>query len=121
MDTLLREIEMELAQEEYSGLTHGKPYAYQKGCRGHLCRYTERTRRRAIRHKAATVDLPRGVQPDTRPREEQRWDLILECIRQHVCANAFDDLSQFMKLVEVVITRETRALDVQRPVAALQR
>lgn len=83
LEILLREVEVELAQDEYSGRTHGRPATYAKGCRGHLCRYVERTRRRAIRTKIAQEGLPFGVVPDARSREEQRWDAVLASIVEY--------------------------------------
>jgi hypothetical protein len=86
VEVLLREIRLELKQEKYSGRTHGKPATFRAGCRGHLCRYVERTRRREMRQRESLAGLPQGVRPDTRPRGEQRWDPILAGICDHICS-----------------------------------
>lgn len=74
---LLDEVKIELDHIEFLTRTHGKSSTYVAGCRGHLCRYIERTRRREIRTKAIKETLPEGVVPDTRPRKEQYWDAVI--------------------------------------------
>lgn len=77
LDVLLREILVELNDEKYSGRTHGRPATYSRGCRGHLCKYSHRTRQRLMRSEATRASLPEGVLPETRPRSEQTWDEVI--------------------------------------------
>lgn len=91
VSSLLIEVRLELGQEVFLGRTHGKVGTYVAGCRGHLCRYRERTRRRTYRQIVASVELPRGVRPDTRPRSEQRWDQVLACIADCLCEKSIED------------------------------
>ncbi|MEU4066653.1 hypothetical protein AB0F25_30445 [Streptomyces wedmorensis] len=77
---LLRELMVELQDVEYFTRTHGKPSTYRAGCKGHLCRYAERTRRRVVRAEEVEQSLPTGVIPEVRPRREQNWDLVLASV-----------------------------------------
>lgn len=76
-DTLLSDIRHEIEDDGFTGRSHGRNDVYRDGCRGPLCKYRERTRKREARTKAALLCLPAGVQPSTRPRDEQKWDTLL--------------------------------------------
>jgi hypothetical protein len=133
-DVLLREVRLELVQPEFAARTHGKPSTFRAGCRGHLCRYIERTRRREMRQVAALTELPQGVRPDVRPRGEQRWDPVLACIREYVSADELDDLTVGIEVMEqlglqemerfsslITTLRQGRLLDGRSIAAALER
>jgi hypothetical protein len=133
-EVLLREVKLELAQEEFAARTHGKPATFRAGCRGHLCRYIERTRRREMRQIAALTELPQGVRPDVRPRGEQRWDPVLACIREFVSNELVHDLAvgpevmerlglQDMQRFVVLIgaLRQGQPLDIPQIAVALDR
>lgn len=79
-ETLLRDIEHELHDQEFEARAHGRNDTYRDGCRGPLCKYRERTRKREFRTRAARQVLPVGVQPETRPRGEQQWDKVMAAI-----------------------------------------
>lgn len=79
-ELLLTDIKQELADEKFTGRVHGRSDTYRDGCRGQLCKYRERTRKREARARSARQVLPAGVVPETRPREEQKWDHLLAAV-----------------------------------------
>lgn len=74
---LMEEVTTELLDPKYISFTHGRTAAYNRGCRGHLCLYVTRTRKRESRRKATLSKIPDGVVPDTRSRQEQHWDSVI--------------------------------------------
>lgn len=94
LERLIKEVMRELLDGNFLHLTHGRPATYNKGCRGHLCTYINRTRRREARRIAMQAKLPNGVVPDTRSRQEQYWDgriceiiVMMEEIREDIAQN----------------------------------
>lgn len=78
LEKLLVDIAYELADPDYQGRTHARNDVYRDGCRGPLCKYRERTRKREAREARTRASLPGGVQPMRRVRSEQRWDNVIE-------------------------------------------
>lgn len=106
---LLRELIIELEDTSYITRTHGKPSTYRAGCKGHLCRYVERTRRRTVRAEEVEQSLPSGVIPEVRPRKEQQWDVVLESVvntlhgRQHEASlEAKSEISRRLGINEIM-------------------
>lgn len=77
-ERLMEDIAHELSDPDYVGRTHGRNDVYRDGCRGPLCRYRERTRKREAREAKTRASLPGGVQPMRRTRAEQKWDSLIE-------------------------------------------
>jgi hypothetical protein len=101
IERLMEEVKTELLDARYFRLTHGRPSAYNRGCRGHLCLYVTRTRKRESRRKATLSKLPDGVVPDTRSRQEQYWDSVIcyildlmDDIREEIRSNHRDDMEK---------------------------
>lgn len=78
LESLMDDIAHELADPSYKSRTHARNDVYRDGCRGPLCRYRERTRKREAREARTRASLPGGVQPVRRNRCEQRWDDVIE-------------------------------------------
>lgn len=47
---ITKDIDAELADEEFSTATHGTAYCYGKGCKGPICKKGNRDRRRKTRN-----------------------------------------------------------------------
>lgn len=86
MESLLADIAHELGDERYEGRTHARNDVYRDGCRGPLCRYRERTRKREARDARTRASLPGGVQPVRRNRCEQDWDNVIEATLEEIRA-----------------------------------
>ena len=99
---LIEEVKNELIDGRYLHLTHGKIATYNKGCRGHLCTYINRTRQRIKRQEAALAKLPSGVVPDTRSRQEQYWDDII-CQIIEIMEDVRDELARHSRLLQVTV------------------
>lgn len=84
IERLMADVEYELSDPDYEGRTHGRNDAYRDGCRGPLCRYRERTRKREAREAQTRAKLPCGVQPVRRTRSEQRWDDVIEATLEEI-------------------------------------
>lgn len=78
LEILMKDIAHEVSDGSFVGRIHGRNDVYRDGCRGPLCRYRERTRKREAREARTRASLPGGVQPMRRTRTEQRWDLVIE-------------------------------------------
>lgn len=78
LELLMVDIAHELSDPRFRDRTHGRNDVYRDGCRGPLCRYRERTRKRQAREARTRASLPGGVQPVRRERSEQKWDEIIE-------------------------------------------
>lgn len=121
VDKLLIEVRLEIGQEKFIGRTHGKTSTYVAGCRGHLCRYRERTRRRQIRQVAARTELPQGVRPEVRPRDEQRWDPVFECIADCLCDKSIDDLTVGVDVMQQLgLDSMTRFMTLMESIKSVQ-
>lgn len=100
-ERLLEEVKIELFDARYLHLTHGRASTYNKGCRGHLCNYRNRTRRREAHREAMQAKLPNGVVPGRRSRQEQYWDSMICQIT--VMKDMRDALSRYTHLLKVAI------------------
>lgn len=89
--TLTKEVVQELRDELYANRTHGKPATYRLGCRGHLCKYAQRTRQRGRRSLAVRQALPSGVVPETRTRAEQSWDEVIMRFIKHLHSTSIEE------------------------------
>lgn len=86
IDDLKLLVEQELAEEQFSGRTHGRGSTYRDGCRGPLCQRANRNRHKRLRTGEAAngyqAILDRMLEPFQKQHEQDKADLKSQLLQQ---------------------------------------